>query len=215
MMLMSGFRKAILYAVSPFAMLANKINWRFGRPYKTKYDSFLPHISRFAPGMIILSHKDYELTNWFIRGYWTHVAMFASQDYIIEAVGRGVVRTPVKDFFSSIDDFIILEPKFCSRASMLEAVNYVQKYVGYPYNFKFLQSDRSFTCIDLICRAYDLSINNDKRMALTITGLMDYITEEVIMPQSILNLDNTWNVIDISDGQIEQSSFRARINTVI
>ena len=96
------FRKAILYSISPFAMLANKINWRFGRPYRRNYEFVKPHIQRFAPGMIILSHKDYELTNLFIGGYWTHVAIIVSQNEVIEAISKGVVKTNTKKFFSTL-----------------------------------------------------------------------------------------------------------------
>jgi hypothetical protein len=192
---MHRVRKAILYTISPFARVANKVNWRVGRPYKKGFDTIQPHIGRLAPGMIILSHKDYELTNWFISGYWTHVAVIASENTIIEAVSKGVIKTRINEFFSSIDDFIIIEPTFCSRASMLKAVEYMERYIGYPYNFNFLQSDQSFTCIDLVCRAYSLSIHSEKRRASATPGLIGYITQEVIMPESILNLDNAWSII--------------------
>lgn len=195
-------REAILYAISPFAMAANKINWRFGRPYRKSYDVIKPHICRLVPGMVILSHKDYELTNLFISGYWTHVAMFVSENEIIEAISKGVVKTQAAKFFSTIDDFIILEPKFCSKSSMLKAVEYANRYVGYPYNFKFLQNNDSFTCIDLICRAYSLSISNEKSRSLTITGLLNYITEDVVKPENILEMENAWNAVDLSNAQI-------------
>jgi hypothetical protein len=188
-------RKAILHAIAPFARVANKINWRAGRPYKSRFETLEPHIGKLAPGMIILSHKNYELTNWFISGYWTHIAVIASEKHIIEAVSRGVVKTSIDEFFSSIDDFIILEPAFCCRASMQKAVEYMERFMGYPYNFRFLPSDRSFTCIDLVGRAYSLSANIEKIKASSAPGVFNYITREVILPENILNLENAWNII--------------------
>jgi hypothetical protein len=188
-------RKAILHAIAPFARVANKINWRAGRPYKSRFETLEPHIGKLAPGMIILSHKNYELTNWFISGYWTHIAVIASEKHIIEAVSKGVVKTHINEFFSSIDDFIILEPAFCCRASMLKAVEYMEKFMGYPYNFRFLPSERSFTCIDLVGRAYSLSANIEKIKASSSPGVFNYITREVILPENILNLENAWNII--------------------
>jgi uncharacterized protein YycO len=188
-------RKTILHAIAPFAMFANKINWRIGRPYKRRFETLQPHVGKLAPGMVILSHKDYELTNWFIRGYWTHVAMIASEGFIIEAVSKGVVKTPMNEFFSSVDDYIILEPVFCCRASMLRAVEYMEKYIGYPYNFRFLPSDRSFTCIDLVGRAYSLFGNIEKIKVSSTPGVINYITREVIIPENILNLENTWQIV--------------------
>ncbi|MEI6049065.1 MAG: YiiX/YebB-like N1pC/P60 family cysteine hydrolase [Bacteroidota bacterium] len=188
-------RKTILHAIAPFARVANKINWRVGRGYKSRFETLQPHIGKLVPGMIILSHKDYELTNWFISGYWTHVAVIASENYVIEAVSKGVIKTRLKEFFSSIDDFIILEPAFCGRASMLKAVEYMEKYMGYPYNFNFLPSDRSFTCIDLVGRAYSLSGNIEKIKSASSAGFINYITREVILPENILNLENGWNIV--------------------
>jgi hypothetical protein len=188
-------RKAILYTISPFARIANKINWRIGRPYKKSFDIIQPYIGELAPGMIILSHKDYELTNWFISGYWTHVSVIASEDEIIEAVGKGVIKTPIREFFSSIDDFIILEPAFCSRESMANAVKYMERYIGFPYNFFFLQSERSFTCIDLVYRAYSLSVKKRECDTLKIPSLIRYVSRDVIMPENLLNLKNAWRIV--------------------
>jgi uncharacterized protein YycO len=191
-------RKTILHAIAPFARVANKINWRIGRPYKSQFIALQPHIGKLAPGMIILSHKNYELTNWFISGYWTHIAVIASEEHIIEAVSKGVVKTQIDVFFSSIDDYIILEPAFCCRNTMAGAVKYMEKYIGYPYNFRFLQCDQSFTGIDLVCQAYALNINNERSGSSTVPGLISYITREVLFPENILNLENAWNIVHSS-----------------
>ncbi len=188
-------RKTILHAIAPFAMVANKINWRIGRPYRSQFAALQPHIEKLAPGMIILSHKDFELTNWFINGYWTHVAVIASENHIIEAVSKGVVKTNICDFFSSVDDFIILEPVFCSRSSMLEAVRFMEQYIGYPYNFKFIPSNQSFTCIDLVGRAYSLSENIEKIKSSSAPGLINYLTREVILPENIMKIENGWKIV--------------------
>jgi uncharacterized protein YycO len=194
-------RKIILCTIAPFARVANKINWRIGRPYKRSFETLQPHIGKLAPGMIILSHKDYELTNWFISGYWKHVAVIASENYIIEVVGEGVVKTRIDEFFSSVDNYVILEPVFCSQISMVKAVEYMEKYIGYPYNFTFLQCDGSFTCIDLVCRAYSLTIRNEKSRSFT-PGMIRYITREILYPENILNLENAWNIVYGSTAQI-------------
>jgi hypothetical protein len=189
------FRKALLYTISPFARIANRINWRIGRPYKSNFGKIQHRIGSLSPGMIILSHKNYELTNWFISGYWTHIAVLASKDFVIEAVSKGVLKTPVDQFFSSVDDYIILEPAFCSRNTMLKAVGYMERYLGYPYNFYFLPSEQSFTCIDLVCRAYSLSIGDEKSRNKKPSGIIGYISQDVIMPESILSLDKAWNIV--------------------
>ena len=35
-----------------------------------------------------------------------------------------------------------------------------------------------------------------------ISGLVNYITEDVIMPESILKMENAWNIVDLSNTKI-------------
>lgn len=194
---MSSLRKAFLYIISPFSRVANKINWRAGRPYRSSFETVRPLLGSIEPGMVILSHKNYELTNLFINGYWTHVAMLAD-GFVIEAVSRGVIRTPVDRFFSSVDDWIILEPVFCPRCSMKKAVAYMEQYIGYPYNFVFMPSENAFTCIDLVCKAYELPVRKGKTGNVHPLDLIGYFSRDIILPESILELSTHWRIFSRS-----------------
>lgn len=191
---MSRFRKAILLLISPFSMLANKISWRAGRPYRSTFDQVRPVIHCLEPGMVILSHKNYELTNVFINGYWTHVAMMG-EGFVIEAVSRGVIRTPVDRFFSSVDDWMILDPVFCPPCSRQNAVAFMEQYIGYPYNFAFMPRENAFTCIDLICKAYNLQARRGKSGDLHPLDLIGYFSRDIILPENILELPGCWRTV--------------------
>ena len=78
---------------------------------------------------------------------------------------------------------------------MLEAVEYMEKYIGYPYNFKFISSDQSFTCIDLVGKAYSLSEDIEKVKSSSTPGLINYLTREVILPENIMNIENGWRIV--------------------
>lgn len=199
---MSTLRKAFLYLISPFSMLANKVSWRAGRPYRYAFETIKPHIGKFQPGMIILSHKEYELTNLFISGYWTHVAVVSTNHTVIEAISRGVIRTPAEVFFSSVDDFILLEPVFCQQADRLNAHAYMEKYIGYPYNFAFMPREDAFTCIDLVCRAYNLQVRKGKSGKVHPLDLIGYFSRDIILPENLLETANCWRIVTRAEGMI-------------
>lgn len=194
------FRRFLLILISPFSRLANKISWRAGRPYRSRFEQVRPYIGLIEPGMVILCHKEYELTNWFISGYWTHVAVMARENTIIEAVSRGVIRTPAEVFFSSIDDFIVLEPAFCMPSERLKAVEYMEQFIGYPYNFAFMPRDDAFTCIDLVCRAYGLPARKGKAGKIHPLDLIGYFSTDVILPENLLDASDSWRVVTQAAG---------------
>jgi hypothetical protein len=200
---MKGVRIAVLYFCSPFARIANKINWRIGRPYRSNFEADKLAEIILIPGMIILSHKDFELTNWFISGYWTHVAVVSTDGRVVQAVSKGVIKTGINEFFSSIDDFILMEPAFCCPNSMFRAAENMEKFLDYPYNFTFLSNGRSFTCIDLVCRAYAIDIRKIKRHSPGRNSFLGYFTREVMMPEYLLSIEKGWNIVHstISDGK--------------
>jgi hypothetical protein len=191
---MVRYKELVLLLFSPASRLANKVNWRFGRPYRCSNHFRKVIDGRLRPGMVLLSHKDYELTNLFIKGYWTHVAVVASDGHIIEALSKGVTRTLIEDFFTRTDDFMLLDPQFCGETGRTRAVQFAESFVGYPYNFRFVQRNDSFTCIDLVSRAYALRVPRDSSKPDSFS-FIDYLTEEVIMPEHLLHPSLKWEVL--------------------
>lgn len=179
----------------PFIRLANKINWRVGRPYKCSNIKIEKIKRRLKPGMVILTHKDYEFTNLFILGYWTHSAIVISDEQIVEAVSDGVIINNIDNFLTTVDDFIVLKPKFCSRISMRMASEQVKKFVGLPYNFTFKQSKKSIYCSELIYKAYaeipEWNLINERAAA----EIPDFNSGKIIHPQSIFRSRQLWKKV--------------------
>jgi hypothetical protein len=181
----------------PFIRLANKISWRVGRPYKCR-DIRLERIKRrLRPGMVILTHKDYEFTNLFILGYWTHSAIVISEENVVEAVSDGVIVKNIESFLTTVDDFIVLKPKFCNFISMRMASDQVKKFVGLPYNFTFKPSRKSIYCSELIYKAYsevpEWNIINKEAAA----EIPDFNSGKIIHPQSIFRSRQLWKKVRI------------------
>ena len=168
--------------IQPVIRLSNRINWRFGRAYRCSHldtGHFLPALT---PGMIILSHKDYEFTNFFISGYWTHSAIVTEDIHVIEAVGKGVIRTRLKDFISTVDDFIVLRPVSYETQDMRKAGEHVIKYLGYPYNFYFVPSKKYVYCSELIFRAYIETSSPDENIRFKSDSYHKFSKGKLFMP---------------------------------
>jgi hypothetical protein len=185
-----------LLLCNPFIRFANKINWRLGRPYRGAQWSPDTVTGMLHPGMVILSHKNYELTNWFIRGHWTHAAIYIGEHTVIEAVSKGVVKNSLATFLKMVDDFMILRPTFCDPHTMTEAAEIVKKIVGYPYNFTFRSRKESFYCSELVYRAYSQT-SRWKYVEKEYPGkLWDFHSTEIVIPQNLLESSHLWQVVD-------------------
>jgi hypothetical protein len=179
----------------PFVFVSNKINWRWGRPFKgnRKDRKKMGHL--LQPGMVILTHKEYEFTNIFIRGYWTHAAMVISSDQIVEATSDGVKIKLLEDFLASHDDYVVLKPTFCDSATMQLACEYVRQVLGYPYNFRFMPGGKAFYCAELVYWAYYNSCNSRESFAGEIRELNRAIDGKILNPQEIYESKDCWERI--------------------
>ena len=181
--------------ISPFARVFNKINWRFGREYECSGHNSENLHDILKPGMILLSHKKYELTNVFIKGYWTHTSIIISDEELVEATGNGVEKKLIEDVISNTDDYIFLKPLFCNENGMQKASNFVVDVVGYPYNFSLRQYTRSFYCSELIYWAYfrSIKLNGDNNNYYKI--IREFLGEDIIMPQHFIESEDLWEVV--------------------
>lgn len=185
--------------ISPFARVANKVNWRFGREYQCNNHNSDDLKKVLKPGMILLSHKNFELTNIFIKGYWTHTAIVISDNEVVEATSKGVEKKTIEQLITTIDDYIILKPLFCDEYTMQKASNYVVDVLGYPYNFSFRQYTRSFYCSELIYWAYIRSIKLNGDNSNYYQMLNKFLDENIIIPHDFTETKNLWGVVNFKN----------------
>ncbi len=181
----------IRLAFYPVLFVSNKINWRFGRPFRCKGMDVETIRHLLQPGMVILSHKEFEFTNLFIRGYWKHSAIIIDSELLIEATGKGVAIKRIGEFITEVDDYVILRPTFCDTALMEETCRYVRRVVGYPYNYTFLHGMKAFYCSELIYWAYRLACHHlpqRHEMERRVRG-------RILNPQAIFESKDTWQTV--------------------
>lgn len=147
------------------------------------------------PGMILLSRREFQISNFFIDGYWTHTAMIMPREKVIEATAEGVVMNDLHEFFLKTDDFVILKPKFCSTREMEKACGHASEIVGSPYSFDFNNSDDSFYCSELVLKVYARTCLWDRRNHHEPTEFKHLCDGKIVSPSDFYHNQNAWEVV--------------------
>jgi len=137
--------------------LAYPINYHLGKlSLKRKIgDSFYFDARRvLQQGDILLSYRNYEPSNILISGKYTHSAMYYQdiygREYVVEAVGEGVIRKSLPKFLFSKDKICILRAKEVSESDRSDASKVARSFIGTPYDYYFENSINAFYCSELI-----------------------------------------------------------------
>ncbi len=147
------------------------------------------------PGMIILSHREFQISNLYIDGYWTHTAMIMPRDKIIEATAEGVNIHELREFFMRTDDFVVLKPKFCGRAEMDKACRHASEIVGTPYSFDFNNSDNSFYCSELILKVYARTCCWDDKSQGEPSEFKKLCDGKIVHPANLYDNHDAWEIV--------------------
>ncbi|MGA3013163.1 MAG: YiiX/YebB-like N1pC/P60 family cysteine hydrolase [Bacteroidales bacterium] len=192
---MISWNPTFLYYFIPIIRASKYIDWRLGRKYK--YSGLnLENIRKVAkPGMILLSRKEFQISNYFIDGYWTHSAMIMPGEKVIEATTKGVTLREMEEFFRRTDDFVILKPRFCGIQAMEEACTHATKIVGAPYSFDFNNSDESFYCSKLILKVYAKTCGWNIKNLHEPGEFKQLCDGKIISPSDLYKNKKAWEVV--------------------
>ena len=174
-----------LWFCLPVSRFINRVNWRFGRPFCCTGEDTKMVKNHLHPGMVILTHKKYEFSTMFIPGYWTHSALVVAPGRIIEATGHGVCMNTMGSFFSTIDDFVVLRPRFCCQETMKKAGEQAVTLVGSPFSFDFRNTGEMFYCSGLVCWVYAQTLINRENLQDIPLILKNFIAGNIIKPMDL------------------------------
>ncbi len=139
---------------------------------------------RLRPGDVLAVRKEYALTNYFLPGYWPHVALYLgpvdmlprlgfsdrqgalepqwrhlqetsrNAGVVIESMRDGVQLRSLTSPFGA-DSIVVLRPRLVA-SDVTEALSRSLNHHGKPYDFSFdfTRSDR-LVCTEVVYRAYD------------------------------------------------------------
>ena len=184
-----------LHYCTPLIRFSKHLTWRFGRKFRCS-DLDLEKIRKvMIPGMILLSRRDFQISNFFIEGYWTHTAMIMPREKIIEATPKGVILKELQDFFLKTDDFVLLKPRFCGFHDMEIACGHASKTVGSPYSFDFNNSDDSFYCSELVLKVYAKTCGWNRKDLHEPSEFRHLCDGKIVRPHDLYQDRNAWEVV--------------------
>lgn len=84
-------------------------------------------------------------------GMIDHVAIVITKDSVIEAVGRGVVTTPLDSLLAQPGQYIV--GKVC-KADRKQSVHNARQYLGRAYDYLYLPDNADIYCSELVQFSY-------------------------------------------------------------
>jgi uncharacterized protein YycO len=112
-------------------------------------------------GDIVLTRANGYLTNWFIKGRYTHATIFI-KGLIYEAVGSGVRRIPLFDLVKDKDYLLVV--RFKESFDTQKLYKDANSILGAKYDFLFLESDKYYCSefVDYLYRLQCVGYNSKK-----------------------------------------------------
>jgi len=171
------------------------LTWRFGRKFRCSTLDLADIRKMVKPGMILLSRREFQISNFFIDGYWTHTAMIMPREKVIQATTKGVIIDELQKFFLTTDDFVILKPRFCGIPEMEIACSHASEIVGTPYSFDFNNSDDSLYCSELVLKVYARTCGWDRQSHQEPSEFKHLCDGKIISPSDLYHDQNAWEVV--------------------
>jgi len=125
------------------------------------------------PGDIILSSTHGQISNLLNPAEWSHAAIYCglqknSVGYVLEAVGRGVVKTDIITHILSKDEIAVIKAKQLSKYKRAKIRSEaIDLYEGTDYDFLFLPGAKALYCYELCveilrqyCPALDMKMED-------------------------------------------------------
>lgn len=111
-------------------------------------------LATLEPGDVLATRKDSALTNYFLPGFWPHVAMYVGEEQVVESLKDGVHQRTMDSPFEN-DAVAVIRPRLDSHC-IGEAIDRARTHLGKPYDFDFdfTRADR-MVCTEVVYRSYE------------------------------------------------------------
>lgn len=190
-------RRGALEVATPFLKVAGMAHVppHYRSVTAVQYAVALGHL---RPGDVLVSHRNREPTNLLIPGYWKHAAIYVGDGRIVEAIGRGVLESSLKEFCTTKDDVLILRARFATQEEAALSCAFAKSLLGKPYDY-LVEHDQSravnkaFYCSEIVWWSYDqVLIAEGKPSPFTPRKTLGVPT---ITPQDYPNATDKWSEV--------------------
>jgi hypothetical protein len=133
-------------------MWIGKAHYPYAHKKVTGEDYFLNR-HKIKIGDILLTVTEGELSNLINGGEYKHSAIYvggADVKYVIESVGRGVVKTDLVTFMTRKDKILCLRPNYAFN--YIKITEAAHKLLGTGYDFRFSTKNKYYYCYELCAK---------------------------------------------------------------
>lgn len=131
-----NLRRAFLRFLMPISKWFGKLHAPWSKK-RVKEKQVKDLIARAERGDIIATRTLGEMTNFSIKGYFKHIAMYVGDEKIVESVSPVTKETGIYDFLMSKDSFALLRAKWLTAEERAKAAEIMRGLIGVPYDYFF------------------------------------------------------------------------------
>jgi hypothetical protein len=153
---MDAFYRWLLKLIKPIVIWIGNKHLPFTRKEITG-DHYYSWRDKIDPGCVLLSMTHGEFSNVINPSEVEHGGLYIGGDkikYVIEALGKGVVRNNLVKFMTTKDIFVVVKPKFGKPEQIQSVIEVAKKFEGTPYDYLFDKGDKSLYCFELVILSY-------------------------------------------------------------
>lgn len=160
-------QRLLVKASSVITPLISKVHSPWSKKLIHAYDYREAMKKNLPIGSVILTRTLGELSDPFIPGFWSHVAIYLGDGFVMEATTHGVVKTDIIDVLLTKDYAAAFVPLFALPEQMVAASKFAASQEGKAYDFEFATSDiQKFYCSELVYWAYEQAMNGEPEFTL-------------------------------------------------
>ena len=90
-----------------------------------------------------------------------------SQIFVIEAIGDGVIKTPLDEFLDRDDRVIVGRLKNDYQYMISDAITYIENHIfGKPYDYIFDLTDDTYYCSEVIYKGFEMADSTQNLFAI-------------------------------------------------
>lgn len=148
------FRHWLLKTFLPISKMLGKLHspWSHKKVRARQVELFLKHAQ---PGDVILTRTLGEITNFAIKGFFKHAAMYVGGNNVCESISPETCTTNIYDFLMSKDAVCLLRPNWLSIGERQRAAEIMLKLCGLPYDYMFDPGEEAFYCAESVWFSLD------------------------------------------------------------
>ncbi len=170
-----------------FAWIIEHIITKIHFPYERELSVEELHFFRMENlrGCVLLTHTPYQLSNWGIKGKYSHCEIIVNDDYIAGATTSGVDLHLISSLLKKSNSWAVLMPRDVDVMNrglvVVEAVAQTEKSIDYDYEFK--PDNKKFYCSEFVMYVYKKAVGS----------IIDY--GKLIHPQELFDDKKSWITI--------------------